>query len=216
MKKIIIAAFSAIFLAGCGFAGFPVSTGGDLIENEQMLIYLPAQYEKQKSKLILIVPTGNEKQLINIWKNYANRYNYILAVSKNWTHDKLLKDLKNLQAEYQPRQTFITGFSNGGYNSCHLGLRYPELITGIIPMGAFCDEIDVDKSKLPQAQKTPILVVVGELDTWARGDDLKMIDKATEKLNKLNIKQEQIIVPKIGHSYPNQALGRVVDWINKK
>lgn len=185
----------------------------ETVDTNKYLLYRPQKSENQT--LIFLIPpdvAGLEKTLIDIWKPYADQNNFIIASPKIRTFTDVNNALTEINNIYQPTKIFVSGFSAGGYNSCLIGFKNPNIINGIIPMGAFCSVNDLNNNK---PQNIPILVVVGENDNWARGDDFTLIDNATKNLKKYNITQEQIIVPGIGHDYPNGNIPQVIEWILK-
>lgn len=216
MKNKFLLLFVIVFFvcSGCGLTNnIKLISKSETIYNKNYILYIPSK--KESKILIYIISPGGEKKealsYINIWKGIANNNNFVLASSMDWSQETILESIKEIKNKYGIEKIFITGFSNGGYNACHFGLKNSNLINGIIPMGAFCSDDDIGE-KIDN--KTPILIVVGEKDTWARGDDLKMIDENNLRLNKFGIYPEVITIPGIGHVFPKNALPQVTEWIN--
>lgn len=157
---------------------------------------------------------GEVKGMISAWKPLAEKFNVMVVVPPTWTPDNILSDIVQLRRDYQLSRVFISGFSNGGYNACRFGLNHPDMVSGIIALGAFCDPLDSDHLKKPTHM--PILVVAGEQDTWARGEDLNQIQAAIERFQPYGIAPEVYIVPGIGHTFPTAALDKIGDWIQQQ
>lgn len=186
------------------------------INKPEYILTYPADMPAAELDLIfLISPGGSAREaelLLEHWRPYIFEHKLALAAAVDWGQESLNNALHSFDADYGFGRIFVSGFSNGGYNSCRLGFSNPELVSGIIPMGAFCSLRDYERGKQP----LPVLVVVGENDTWARGDDLKMIEEKNRELKQAGVNQEQLIVPNLGHKYPGTALEQVLDWIKSQ
>ena len=177
------------------------------------LLYQPGNWaEKSVKRLVLVVDAGGEKSeaenMISRWSKTADRHGLKLAAVPNWDHDKLRAFLRQARGQERVTKVYISGFSNGGYNSCDAGLAEAESVNGIIPMGAYCDIRHSDVSFSPAAKNIPILTVIGSQDNWALGDDGTFPYEAAIGLN-VEIK----IVPGIGHSFSVNYMDEVGEWI---
>jgi predicted esterase len=233
-KKIVIILFFVLVLTGFiffvivkKFSSNDSKTLG-LFESSEYLktsnyhIYFPEKHDKKTFDLIFLQTVGGEEReiadLMNRWKKVANENNWALAAqfevgTELGTQVVMSNALQEIKKKYSIGKVFITGFSGGGYRSCYFAFENPEMIDGIIPMGAYCDKFSVDEVPI---KKLPMLSVVGEKDTWARGDDFKSIDEANVQWSKVGFKQDVIVVPDIGHNFPVQAMDSVVSWILKQ
>lgn len=221
MNKKIVLLFVLFFVlpAGLLFVIFNEYTNVGLIisgnyeKYNNYHIYTPRGIGNNKTLIYIITASGSETDATNYikyWKVVAQKNNYVLASPINWNEDVLILSIREILKKDSFSKVVVTGLSNGGYNSCHLGLKYPELFDGVIPMGAYCEVFDVKVKNNP----IPILAVNGENDLWARGNDLKNVDIASEELKKLGVMQSQIVVPGLGHAFPVSTLNEIVKWIN--
>jgi len=111
------------------------------------------------------------------------------------------------------RQIVLTGFSQGGFMAMALGLRHPELFTGVIPMaGGYIPGIDApaEAAKI----KPRYYFMVGENDEAAREVRLAVKDfKAAGYEVKLRVLHDT------GHTVPREAnreLGRALDYVLRR
>ncbi|MFH0892087.1 MAG: alpha/beta hydrolase [Candidatus Falkowbacteria bacterium] len=210
--KITLLFAVGVFISGCGIPELPLDNKIVKIREQDYVLNYPQKIPAGELDLIfLITPGGSENEangMIELWRPYLIKNSLAAASVIDWQQDKLKKVLTDLQQKYKFRKIFVTGFSNGGYNSCYFASLNPDLTDGIIPMGAYCSHSDT--LTLP---KVPILAVNGEKDTWARGDDLKSVTKASRDLKAHGINQEEMLIPGLGHEYPVSALPRVIEWI---
>jgi len=208
---IFLLVFFCFFFSGCSFKGYAIKTS-NYKKTTYYDIYIP-NGDTTKTLIFLITPSGEPEEVeayIGVWKEIAKKNNYIIASPLKWQRDKFAGLLLEIKENYSINKIIITGFSNGGYNSCDFGLDNPKLVDAIIPMGAYCSA----DTRSGGISAPPILTVVGEKDNWARGDDFTQIKVAEQALRAKGFKHETIIVPGLGHTYPAMALGQVVSWIN--
>lgn len=148
------------------------------------------------------------------WRRLANAHGVRVIVPASWDDAALPDEIRRLRGQYPGANIFITGFSNGGYNACELGLAQPNLVAGVIALGASCDPLGVLDDQ-PRPIRLPVLVVAGEQDSWARGDDGKQIERANARLAAYGIQPEVIILPGLGHQFPTAALDDIGRWIEQ-
>jgi len=207
---IVLAVATGLFLARQDFSRFFPRPQGN------PSTYRPAS--GTPNAIVYVLTPGAEpgeiSGMITAWKPLAEKFNVVVVVPPTWTQDNILSDIVQLRRDYQITRVFISGFSNGGYNACRFGLNNPEMVSGIIALGAFCDPLDAGNLKKPTPM--PILVVAGEQDTWARGVDLNQIQAANERLQPYGITPEVVIVPGIGHSFPSAALDTIGQWMQRQ
>ncbi|MDO8559984.1 MAG: dienelactone hydrolase family protein [bacterium] len=165
--------------------------------------------------ILFVLTTGGEPGEMNgtraAWRPLEKQFSIRVIVPETWDEQSVPTDAQRLKNEYPAAKIFISGFSNGGYNACEFAMQNPDLFTGAIPLGAFCDPLSVLDQ--PRTLRLKVLTVVGERDTWARGDDLEQIDDADRRLAKYGIVPQLIIVPGLGHEFPTAALDRIGRWI---
>lgn len=189
------------------------STSQAEIENMgTYLRYRPASFTTTTVKrMIFVIPPGGDepevRDFIVRWSAVAQEHGYSIASIVDWDRASILAFLGSARATQGVSKVYLSGFSNGGYNSCGAGLEFPQLVDGIIPMGAFCRTNDA----VGQGSGTmPILAVIGSEDTWALGDDGQLPYQLDNELT-----VEYLIVPHLGHSFPTSAMGQVANWIEK-
>ncbi len=213
MKNITVSLLLVFIITGCSspFAWFGQGIAKEL-KKDYILAYPDGIAESNTDLIYLITPGGGAQEAkasVAYWLPYLKSYNLAVAAPIDWSQEKLDTALTDILASHQFGKIFVTGFSNGGYNSCTFGFDNPERVDGIIPMGAYCSATFLGATP-PQI---PVLVVAGEKDKWARGEDLQAIEESSLELEAVGIDQQTIIVPGIGHQYPVSALPQVIDWI---
>ncbi|TSC76612.1 MAG: hypothetical protein G01um101431_745 [Parcubacteria group bacterium Gr01-1014_31] len=165
--------------------------------------------------ILFVLTTGGEPGEAagtrTAWRPLEKQFGIRIIVPETWSEQSVPIDAQRLKNEYPAAKIFITGFSNGGYNACEFAMQNPDLFAGAIPLGAFCDPLGIFSQ--PQTLELKILTVVGELDTWARGDDFRQIDDANRRLADYRITPDIIIVPGLGHQFPSAALDHIGKWI---
>ena len=174
-------------------------------------LYRPETFATAKTKrLVLVLSPGGEIaemwQYMNYWVKTADTHGLLIAGIPNWSGDKIVRFLQTVREAEGVERVYTSGFSNGGYNSCYAGLVYPHLVDGVVPMGAFCFSKDAFTQA---AYKKPIYAVIGSKDNWALGDDGHLAYDASKGLA-----IEFLIVPGLGHSFPEGEMQKVGVWIS--
>lgn len=174
-------------------------------------LYRPESFASASVKrLILVLAPGGEpgelEQYVKYWATTADANGYLIASIPDWNRVKIIQFLQTIRTAENVQRVYTSGFSNGGYNSCGAGLEFPELVDAIIPMGSYCSLRDVRK---PAGMQTPVYAVIGAKDNWALGDDGQQAYKFSKGLN-----IEFLIVPGLGHSFPQSEMAKVATWIN--
>jgi predicted esterase len=197
-----------------------IGRGSSYVKADNYYLYIPAAAGDTDHDLIYVVTVdGTEKQAeeaIAGWQQTANKHQFMIAVPLDWDEEVFVNTLKEIRGKYGIRRVYATGLSHGGYVSCGLASAHPELIDGVIPMASYCDDGDFQEEDPATTPKLPILVVVGENDAWARGAESDDIERASDRLNKIGISQEIVIVPGLGHAFPKQSLEQVAAWMEKQ
>lgn len=210
---------SCLVLSGCRVAGIgsSSSSSSSYLEMDNYHMYIPGDINDEKNLIFAITSGGEEravKDYIKRWKLFADKNNYIVVSPLNWNQEILLSSLAEVLTNHKIGKVIVTGHSNGGYNACRIGLSNTNIVDAVIPMGAYCGSSDVIKE---ENNKIPILVVVGEKDFWARGEDGKNIDYAIKDLASLGYRQEEVLVPGAGHDFDfNVVIGKIEKWIAQK
>lgn len=173
-------------------------------------IYYPDKYEKTSvKKIVLVIQPGDEYMgIVSQWKQQSDKHDFALAVIPNWNYDLITQFNIDARQNLEVNKIYYTGFSGGGYASCNKGLDNQKYVDGIIPMGAYCWDSDLDGQK----QTTPILTIIGDQDNYALGDDLIRPDKR-QYSNCTNIDTKYVLIPGLGHSFPVSYMDEVGEWI---
>lgn len=197
-----------LILSACTSSSFKT------VRSKDYILHYPVNLQAGQTDLLYVITaTGAVKSTerdVGYWLQNIQNDDLAVAAVIDWNQNKLLRVLNDLVAKYNFDKVFVTGFSNGGYNSCYFGLNNSDLVDAIIPMEAYCSAGDLDGE---MKRKLPILSIVGEKDTWARGNDLLAIDDANVELQKLGLKQESIIISGLGHTYPVSRLRNALNWL---
>lgn len=176
------------------------------------VVYFPNSFNNTSTKRMVLVlqPAGDYQADLTHWTGQADTHGFALAAIPDWSHDLIDQFIKSVKTAEGIHTLYVTGFSNGGYASCAKGLDNQQNISGIIPMGAYCDDSDLDS----QQQTTSILTIIGAQDTLALGDDLILPSERTYSRVK-NIQTEYQLIPGTGHQFPVSALDYAGEWIMK-
>lgn len=194
-------------------ADAPVKIATNIEDMGSYLRYRPASFTEAKVKRLVFVlpPGGGEaevRKFISRWVEVAEQRGYLIASIVDWNRAKIIAFLQNARTVEGAARVYLSGFSNGGYNSCGAGLEFPQFVDGIIPMGAFCSTHDAVASG---STAVPILAVIGSQDTWALGDDGQLPYRMDDGLT-----VEYLIVPNIGHTFPTGKMSAIADWIDER
>lgn len=194
------------------YASAPVAYSTSIENMGSYYRYRPTSFANTAVKrLVFVIPPGGTEQevrdFISQWETVAEQHGFLIASIVNWDRASIITFLQKVRRTEGVSKVYISGFSNGGYNSCGAGLEFPALVDGIVPMGAFCSATD---AVTQGSSAKPILAVIGSKDTWALGEDGQL---PYQMDNGLTV--EYLIVPNIGHTFPTSAMGQVASWIEK-
>ncbi len=107
-------------------------------------VYLPKglDYNRKHPWVLGLSPGGNGKDLIPVWKNACDKFQWILVASNDSRNGVffseewplLAKTLEIMKAKYpvDPARLYATGLSGGGMVAHFISYNYPESIRGII------------------------------------------------------------------------------------
>ena len=175
-------------------------------------IYYPENYEDVSIKRMVLViqPDGSYLPYITYWQEQADIHGFALAGIENWTGELITQFNIDAREKLGVGKIYLTGFSSGGYASCERGLSNQKYVDGIIPMGAYCSDYDLND----QNQTTPILTIIGAQDNFALDYDLVRPDERVYSyVNKINT--EYVIIPNLGHQFPVSYMDEVGWWVIK-
>ena len=208
LAALVLACIGAIYLFGNPVTNDPgiFTPSNELIieQKDGYVMYYPDTFSDSTMKrLILILDPGSGwKSYMQNWKSTADDYGYALASIPNWDDAKVISFLHSAKSKEAVDRVYMTGFSGGGYGSCYIGLEQQQYIDGLLPMGSYCNNFDVDESQMT----VPVLTVIGELDDWALGEEGNLPYD-------FGVESEIIIVPSIGHNFPTAVMDDVGKWI---
>lgn len=191
-------------------------SSNDYTYHGQYFTYNPKKFSSASLKraVIFLQPGGDDaeaRQFVSYWKEQADANGLLIVGIPDWGGEQTVPNVvRELRSKEGVDRIYISGFSNGGYNACHIGLGDQTLFNGIIPMASFCKGSSEGFSDLPKGkvQNLPILDVIGEKDTWALGDDGTMA-----KRESAGLQVEWINVPGLGHDFPITSMPKIGNWI---
>jgi predicted esterase len=138
---ILAAAIIAVGVWGCCSADAGESR---IIDAEAYLLYVPADIDEQGLHPLVIVfsPGGDSRRMIDVWKDTAERYKWMVLASKEFRNgidaDPVLRrladsvDAVRSQFPVDPSKIIASGFSGGGMGAHIFAFSYPSLISAVI------------------------------------------------------------------------------------
>lgn len=174
-------------------------------ERNGYVAYEPKSFvDSSIKRVVIVIPPGDNPELdMQYWSGQADKHGLLLVGVHDWTTEGLSILVDTIQTYEQTDKLYLTGFSHGGYTSCSIGFENQDKVSGIIPMGAWCSDIDLGTS----VQTVPVLAVFGDNDNYAHDDEGNIPDFF------YTIDSELILVPGLNHSFPLSAMDQVGDWI---
>ncbi len=116
---------------------------------------------------------GDNPELADITRN--TMVNYVDAA------------IKDVRKRFGCEQTFITGFSQGGWLTYLYGIKHYKTIDAMVPMGGFMDTNLYSNKELRRASKIPVHLIHGNEDKVV---DFKEAEKALAILKKAGYNAE--------------------------
>jgi hypothetical protein len=154
------------------------------------LLQLPPEYHPLRPYPVLIaLRQGGErlKDMLDRWKDQAARNGYILVVPA-WQqgvrgiysfsddeHVVVLDVLADLRRRFQvdSDRVFLTGFGEGGTMAYDMGLEYPDLFAGVLPMSGHPKLYT--RACMQNAQYLPLYIVGGSHTGQPREDNINLV-----------------------------------------
>ena len=135
-------------------------------------LYLPAAYKADKKWPVLFcfAPDGVGQTPVNLLKNAAEKYGYILIGSnnaKNGPGEPIIEaigalwDEANTRYSSDPRRSYATGFSGGARMAMLMAVKHTDHFAGVIPCGAF---VPGGPDEFPQNFDLAVYGLVGRED----------------------------------------------------
>jgi phospholipase/carboxylesterase len=129
----------------------------------------------QESNIIMITPQAPYTFEYNIarepgysWSIFDMEYEYYRDRSFALTSDYILQLKKEIETKYKVRNTFLAGFSQGGFTTLGVGIRNHETFDGLISFGAGLFENMLSEEEIVAGKSIPVLLVHGEQDMVVR------------------------------------------------
>lgn len=115
-----------------------------------------SQYDKlDDPQVIYVAPEGQYPLSMHIGPQwYTRSWSMTSAGKKAWkasdtmVQDYILKTIKQVSKEYKVSDVYLMGFSQGAVYAYTIGLKNPEMISGVIGFSGYLMEIDGDNSIL--------------------------------------------------------------------
>ena len=131
-------------LAVCSFCMSSVAGESRSIEESAYSMYVPSGIDASRRYPLVIVfsPSGDSRGMIEVWKNTAEQYKWIVLASKEVRDGKevepilrtLVDDVQKvcLQLPVDKSKIVASGFSGGGMCSHIFSFLYPDIISAVI------------------------------------------------------------------------------------
>ncbi len=186
--------------------------------NETFALYLPTTFKSDQTSSILVVfsPSGMGAQGVQVFKEAAETYNYILACSndsKNGPYDRNFAITERLfghlfsNFNIKEGGVYLAGFSGGSRLATAIASISGQ-IEGVIACGAGFSQIS---SRIPSTQKFSYAGICGDRDMNYK----EMVD-IKSYLNKLQF-DNTLFTFDGGHKWPSsEQIGKAVDWLEMK
>ncbi len=123
----------------------------------------------------------------------------------------LAQFIKDIQAKYNitPSKTFLLGFSQGAIMSTSMGLLYPELVGGIVPVSG---RLPRAVEFMPKKKYPPFLVIHGMNDNRIPIAEGNLV---LDKLEELKVKNVDKLIHQKGHTFTPDGIRKMNEWFKK-
>jgi predicted esterase len=142
---------------------------------------------------VIVVPPGviRESEVTNTWESKMDRIEGpITDLVRNFTQKKLA----------DPKEVYLTGFSQGAQASIELTLLHPEIFRGAISMSGFSSKVFTDSALEAARQKdVHLFAITGEMEDEAFRSQ---IEQARDRCVAKSIPFQLKIIPGMTHEVP--------------
>ncbi len=196
------------------------------------LISMPNGSTKPAGMLVLIHGYGGSPSGFTAFhQQIADENNLMLVACRgteasseeafNWNYSdeeiaRILNDIEVVSEKFKmgPSNTFLSGFSQGGYLTLKIGLEHSELFRGIMPVAGMYSQERIDLEKVKN-KNIKIFSILGEQD---RPDYMTNGAKLQEDCKEKGLKLKYNVYD-IGHTHPanfNEIFAEALKWFAEK
>ncbi len=188
-------------------------------------LYVPSSYESARQYPLIVAlhwSTGRGTDMIERWKEPAEKYGYIVACPNSkeinyWDTDEdrdVLRMISDIRKDYSiDSNVFVTGFSGGAMFTYHLGVNYPDVFKAMAPFAGSLKRLLGDSINLNYAsQPIPVLIVHGTNDNVV---DISESYFAKEELEKYGYKVKLREIGGLNHEYQYNISWPIIQWFEK-
>ncbi len=186
-------------------------------------VTLPDDFDvSEKAMLIVALHPfgGNMEATTERWRKAAAKFDAILLApqgtfkmddsSYQWGRDifaieaNIIDAIDDVMDEYKVDEdkVVVVGFSQGAWASWFLGLRNPDVFSGVIPVAGRFPSVDKETFGDEELAGLRVLVMVGGDDNEALVEANR---EAVKRLTKLGIKAKLRVYEDVAHDFPEDA-----------
>lgn len=178
-----------------------IEIGKEISKSDYPIIYITPQAP---------YPFAVQKEVGYSWEILSENED-LQKKAKLITEEYVIKLLDKVKKEYNPKEIFLFGFSQGCANTYTIGLKNYDKFSGLICFGGWLDKDWLSKEELLAANELKVFIAHGKKDNIVKLED-------AEKTNiclKENNYDVTLYLFDGKHEIPEKALKNVIEWIRK-
>jgi predicted esterase len=142
----------------------------DTLENFDFKIYIPTGIPRQTLAPLVVgfSPGGNADEVINTWKDVAEKYKWIILASKNFRNgvnpsavfEKVKQEIDSGVSglPIDKKKVIASGLSGGGMGSHMFSFHFPNLVSGIVVNTGMIEEYYFSKKEVYPHEKLAVFL----------------------------------------------------------
>ena len=129
--------------------------------------------------------------------------------SKEMSEQYIVDIVQELSEKFNTINIYLLGFSQGAHFTYNIGIEYPHLFKGIVPIGGWIEEDCLDDEILKKAKVLPILIAHSSQDKIVKYENAL---KAKDLLEKYGYNVTFFEFDG-GHTVPAEVIKEAVQWL---
>ena len=188
-------------------------------------VYTPATYNSSRQYPLIIAlhwSTGRGPEMIERWKEQADKKNYIVACPNSkdldhWDTDEdvdIFRMLEEIKKDYpiDSSRVFLMGFSGGAMFAYYLGINYPERFRAVTTFAGSLRRLTNAPLSTDSSKHTPFFILHGTNDNLV---DIGESKYAKEQLESYGYEVKYLEIGGLDHNYPSNVSWNIINWFEK-
>ena len=131
--------------------------------------------------------------------------------TKEMSEQYIVDIVQELSEKYNTKDVYLLGFSQGAHFTYNVGIKYPHLFKGIVPIGGWIEEDWLNEESLKAAKDLPILIAHSTQDKIVKYENALKAKDLLEKYG-YNITFFEFDG---GHTFHTDVTKQVIEWLQK-